>query len=97
MRPYLATQILPLLLVPIWQSGYDASKSDRCRFGAALVIYAIAKLAEINDHAIAAVLGVTGHTLKHLLATLAAALIVAGLRHRVRSVTPATAAASAVQ
>ena len=41
-------------------------------------------MAEINDHEIAALLGggLTGHTLKHLLATLEAAMIVAGLVRR---------------
>ncbi len=100
LRPYLAMQILPLLLVPVWQSVYDAPKSDRWFFSAALIIYAVAKLAEINDREIGAILGITGHTLKHLLATLSSALIVIGLRHRVRTiprVTPVTVAASAVK
>lgn len=96
LRPYLAMQILPLLLVPIWQTTYDVQKSDRWFFGVALITYAAAKLAEINDHEIGAVLDVTGHTLKHLLATLSSALIVAGLKHRVRSVMPAAVVAGAV-
>lgn len=97
LRPYLALQVLPFLLVPIWQTAYGARKSDRWFFGAALLIYAIAKWAETNDHEIGAVLGVTGHTLKHLLATLSSALIVAGLRCRMRGVEPATAPAVALQ
>lgn len=97
LRPYLAMQILPLLLVPIWQSAYGVRKSERCHFNAALIVYATAKLAEICDHELGTIFGVTGHTLKHLLATLAAALIVAGLSRRVRSVTPVAAAASAVR
>jgi hypothetical protein len=88
-------QILPFLLIPIWQLSYDAGKSDRWYFGIALLIYAVAKLAELNDHEIGAMLGVTGHTLKHLLAAFSSALIVAGLDRRVRSVLPA--AASCVQ
>ena len=44
----------------------------------------VAKLAELNDHTIAALLDpLTGHTLKHLLAVAAALLIVARLRSRV--------------
>ena len=52
--------------------------------GGALAIYIVAKLAELNDHTIAAQLDpLTGHTLKHLLAVAAALLIVARLRARV--------------
>jgi hypothetical protein len=91
LRAYLAMQILPFLLIPIWQLSYDAGKSDRWYFGIALLIYAVAKLAELNDHEIGAMLGVTGHTLKHLLAAFSSALIVAGLDRRVRSVAPAAA------
>ena len=58
---------------------------ERISFACALVLYVVAKVAEINDHEIAALLGggLTGHTLKHLLATLAAAVIVSGLLRRV--------------
>ncbi|MDP1609422.1 MAG: alkaline phytoceramidase [Sulfuritalea sp.] len=80
LRPYLLLQVLPILLIPLWQWLYKAPGADRLAFGAALAIYVLAKFAELYDHEIAAVLGpVTGHTLKHLLATGAAALIVGRL------------------
>lgn len=86
LRPYLLLQGLPLLLIPLWQWIYQMPGADRRAFGAALALYVIAKFAELNDHEIAAALGVaTGHTLKHLLATAAAALIVARLVARVRA------------
>lgn len=85
LRPYLLLQGLPILLIPLWQWLYKAPGADRLAFGAALAIYVLAKFAELNDHEIAAALGpVTGHTLKHLLATGAAALIVGRLVFRVR-------------
>jgi hypothetical protein len=60
--------------------------ADRLAVGGALALYVIAKFAELGDHQIAAVLGpVTGHTLKHLLATGAAALIIGRLVFRVRA------------
>lgn len=94
LRPYLLLQGLPILLIPLWQWIYKAPAADRLAFGGALAIYVVAKLAEANDHAIAAVIGpVTGHTLKHLLATGAAALIVGRLVWRVRATRPACAAA----
>lgn len=86
LRPYLLLQILPILLIPLWQWIYRMPGADRLAFGAALAIYVVAKFAELNDHEIAAALGAaTGHTLKHLLATVAAALIVGQLVRRVQS------------
>jgi hypothetical protein len=84
LRPYLLLQGLPILLIPLWQWIYKAPAADRLAFGGALALYVVAKFAELNDHEIAAVLGAaTGHTLKHLLATGAAALIVGRLVFRV--------------
>jgi len=94
LRPYLLLQALPILLIPLWQGLHDAPRADRLAFGAAIALYILAKLTELNDHAIAAVLDpLTGHTLKHLLATAAAALIVGRLACRVRAPRPASAAA----
>ncbi|MFB0935874.1 MAG: hypothetical protein QMB52_08880 [Propionivibrio sp.] len=87
LRPYLLLQALPMLLIPLWQWLYRAPAADRLSFGAALLLYAIAKAAELYDHQIAAATGLlTGHTIKHLLATVAAAVIVARLSWRVRPV-----------
>lgn len=86
LRPYLMLQALPILLIPLWQWIHDMPGADRRAFAGALLLYVIAKFAELNDHEIAALLGApTGHTLKHLLATGAAALIVARLVSRVRA------------
>jgi len=86
LRPYLLLQGLPILLIPLWQGIHGALRADRLAFGGALGLYIVAKVAELNDHALAAVFDpVTGHTLKHLLATAAALLIVARLRQRVAS------------
>lgn len=94
LRPYLLLQGLPILLIPLWQWIYKAPAADRLAFGAALALYVVAKFAELGDHEIAAALGaITGHTLKHLLATAAAALIVLRLVRRVQ--TPLSACAGA--
>lgn len=80
LRPYLLLQGLPLILIPLWQAQARAPWRDRVAFGAALLLYGAAKLAELNDHALLAALGVvSGHTLKHLLASAAAAVLVARL------------------
>lgn len=91
LRPYLLLQLLPILLVPLWQALHGSDRRDRLYFGAALVIYIFAKLAELNDHQLLQVSGaLSGHTLKHLLATVAAALIVGRLVQRVRGAAPCT-------
>lgn len=85
LRPYVLLQALPMLLIPLWQWLYRAPAADRLSFGAALLLYAVAKAAELYDHQIAAATGLlTGHTIKHLLATAAAAVIVTRLSWRVR-------------
>jgi len=86
LRPYLLLQALPIVLIPLWQWIYKMPRADRLAFGSALAIYVVAKFAELNDHEIGAALGaLTGHTLKHLLATIAAALIVGRLVRRAKA------------
>ncbi len=80
LRPYLILQLLPLALIPMWQAIYVAPRRDRIWFGFALLLYVFAKAAELRDHEILAAMGfISGHTIKHLLATAAAAVIVACL------------------
>lgn len=80
LRPYLLLQVLPLVLIPLWQWLNDAPRADRLSFGLAILLYILAKFAELSDHEILAMSDlISGHTLKHLLATAAAATIVARL------------------
>jgi hypothetical protein len=72
LRPYLLLQGLALILIPLWQAIHRAPRTDRIAFGTAMMLYILAKVAEVLDHEIASVFGfVTGHTLKHLIATAA--------------------------
>lgn len=85
LRPYLLLQGLPLLLIPLWQTIYCSPAADRIAFAAAMLCYVLAKLCELYDQPILATLGVlSGHTLKHLLATLAMGIITARLIGRSR-------------
>ena len=98
LRPYLLLQALPLILIPFWQALYGAPRRDRIAFAAALLLYVLAKAAELNDHELLAALGgVSGHTAKHLLATAAAAVLVARLAQRVREPPPLRRSAGAEQ
>jgi hypothetical protein len=89
LRPYLLLQGLALVLVPLWQAIYRAPRADRIAFAAAMVLYVLAKVAEVFDHEIANALGfVSGHTLKHLIATMATAAVVWGLTRRFSARSP---------
>ena len=77
LRPYLLLQVAPLLLIPAlhWQTG--APMARRTAFALAIVLYVLAKLCEVADGAVLEVLGVvSGHTLKHVLAIVAAFIVV---------------------
>src|SRR5260221_3672746 len=74
LRPYLLLQGAPLVLVPLWQQLGKAPRASRIAFGIAIVLYAVAKAAEVADRTLFDALGfVSGHTLKHLLAVAAGA------------------------
>lgn len=92
LRPYLLLQAAPLVLIPIWQAAARASLVERAAFGAAIALYVAAKVAELADRAIYEAMGfASGHTLKHLLAAAASAVIVAVLVSRARKTARDTA------
>jgi len=77
LRPYLFVQFLPMLLAPIAiRLKLPALTTDALRnsdWWAVLGLYAAAKLMELADHSVLdALVFTSGHTLKHLLASLAA-------------------------
>lgn len=78
LRAYALVQFLPLLLTPAIALLYPA-RAGRWH-GAALLLYALAKAAELADAPLYAALGVSGHTLKHLLAAAGVAVIADSLR-----------------
>jgi hypothetical protein len=83
--PYLLLQGLPLLLIPLWQALHGAPRTDRLAFGTAIALYALAKVAELQDEEVLNAVGwISGHTIKHLLATASAAVIVGRLVWRTR-------------
>jgi hypothetical protein len=79
LRPYLLLQLLPLVLIPIVQWQAEAPRPQRRAFLLAMLCYVMAKACELADHTIFGELTVmSGHTLKHLLATAAAMLVALG-------------------
>jgi hypothetical protein len=92
LRPYLLVQASPLVLIPAWHAIYGAPRDERFAFGAAIVLYVAAKAAELNDQALLSALQwVSGHTVKHLLATAASAAITFQLMRRLRPGTASSA------
>jgi hypothetical protein len=85
LRPYLLLQGLPLILIPMWQAIYRAPRMDRLAFAGALLLYVVAKGAELMDHQLFASFGmISGHTLKHLLAAAAACVLMSRLVQRTK-------------
>ncbi|HET9653348.1 MAG TPA: hypothetical protein VFP36_14200 [Usitatibacter sp.] len=83
LRPYLLVQAAPLVLVPLWQWQAALPSPRRLAFALAIGLYVLAKVAEVLDRGIFQAAGMmSGHTLKHLLAALAAAVIASDLRRR---------------
>jgi hypothetical protein len=86
LRPYLLLQGAPLVLIPLWQAIHRSPRADRVAFGLAILCYVLAKVAELNDRAIFEALGfASGHTIKHLLATAAGAVLAANVVRRART------------
>ena len=80
LRLHLMLQVAPLVLIPLWQAVYGANRADRLWFDFALMLYVLAKAAEVCDHEMHSTLGwITGHTIKHLLASAAVWVWVARL------------------
>ena len=87
LRPYALFQASPLLLIPLWHAIYRAPREDRIAYGAAILVYVFARVAEIYDREIYSALGwMSGHTTKHLLAALASGVLVLQLVRRAERV-----------
>ena len=93
LRPYLALQLVTMLLLPLWLSVYQTDARIRRCFAWAVLFYAIAKITELADHALYHAMHqfISGHTLKHLFSTVAMACAFAAVQQMSRSVSSADA------
>lgn len=78
LRAYLWIQFLPMVLAPVILGLKLPPTGERAvsasAWWGALALYGAAKLMEVTDHAVLALIGsISGHTLKHLLAAAGAA------------------------
>jgi hypothetical protein len=87
LRPYALVQFLPLLLIPLTLLIYR-SQFDRTAFlWWVIVIYALSKLLEFYDYGIFALGGIiSGHSLKHIVAALAALVLLYGFSTRMPAI-----------
>jgi len=84
LRLYLAVQFLPFLLVLYMLFFLPSRYSRGSRFGWVLLLYAVAKVAEVLDHQIFALQQwISGHTIKHILAAMAVFVLAEMLRCRI--------------
>jgi hypothetical protein len=98
-RPYVLVQFVPLLMLPVILLTFPARQFRTADLLAILAWYALAKLLELLDGVVYATNGfVSGHTLKHLVASLGAlwmvmVLVRATSRTRLHHSTNSTATA----
>ena len=83
LRPYALVQFLPMLLIPIMLSVYRSASDSTRYFWMIIAFYVFAKICEFLDAEIYS-LGelVSGHTLKHLFASLTPATLLYALAQR---------------
>ena len=89
LRAYILVQLYPLLAVPLILWLFPRGTHVKTRFIAyAIGVYVLAKIAEIFDWQIFALLGgaISGHSVKHLIAALVPVAIIAMMRHWPRRV-----------
>lgn len=84
LRPWLLVQLMPMLLIPLLVRLYPPRYSRGHDVLAVIGLYVVVLLLDLGDRAIFALTDglVSGHTLKHLAAALAAWLVARYLRRR---------------
>ena len=86
LRPYLLVQFLPMLLLPLLLLLYPARYFSNRHVWLSLLLYLAAKLCEHFDGQILAALPISGHSIKHLLASLAVLAILLALPRTARTI-----------
>ncbi len=82
LRFYALVQFLPIVLIPLILLLYGSCLSGRRWILAIVLVYGVAKVAEIFDEKIFELMGFSGHSLKHLIAAFGAFLFLRGLELR---------------
>ncbi|MBP6751059.1 MAG: ceramidase domain-containing protein [Xanthomonadaceae bacterium] len=88
LRPYLAVQFLPILLIPAMLLMYPTNARGTRYFWVVLGLYALAKALETYDASVYGALGMSGHALKHLSAALGVACVALAVRAQMPETQP---------
>jgi hypothetical protein len=81
LRPYALVQFLPFVLIALMLLIYPGSRESAAWIWRAILMYFLAKLAEQLDAPIYRAVGVSGHTIKHLLSAGAVLFALFALLH----------------
>lgn len=85
LRPYALVQFLPVILIQVILGLFKSELQGDAFYWGMIAAYALAKAAEFFDAGLYELLGgVSGHTLKHLIAAAAPFIFYRALRHRER-------------
>ncbi len=79
LRFYFLVQFLPMLLIPLILLLFKSHGLPKPYFWLVLLAYVIAKVFEIKDVEIFHTTGISGHTIKHLMAAVAPLIFLVGL------------------
>jgi hypothetical protein len=79
LRPYALVQFLPFALIALMLLMYPGSRASAAWIWWAILLYVLAKLAEYFDAPIYRALGLSGHTIKHLLSASAVLFVLFAL------------------
>ncbi|MFW2372978.1 MAG: alkaline phytoceramidase [Gammaproteobacteria bacterium] len=83
LRGYGLVQFLPLLLIALILVLYPSAHNEKRHIWLILIFYGFAKLFELNDASVYEYTGfVSGHSIKHILAGIAPAILLYSLYHR---------------
>lgn len=86
LRFYFLVQFLPMLLIPLILLLFRSHGLPKLYFWLVLLAYVMAKILEMNDAEVFQLAGISGHTIKHLMASVAPLLFLLGLRIRLNRV-----------
>lgn len=80
LRFYFLVQFLPMFLIPLILLLFKSRGLPKVYFWLVLLAYVIAKVFEIKDAEVFDATGISGHTIKHLMAVIAPLIYLAGLK-----------------
>jgi hypothetical protein len=81
LRPYALVQFLPFLLIALMLWLYPGSRESTAWLWWSIVMYFLAKVAEYFDAPVYRAVGISGHTVKHLLSAVAVLFALFALLH----------------